>query len=130
MGGWSGIRHFFPSFQVESLVFFLWRVYANFYESQYVCECDECVICFVEFVLSSKDSSELLDITEVSFYNVASLVQLFLVLPRFLVIALRWNNRYHAALFCLCSTRIAFIRLVHEERFVLANLFRNSAINS
>ena len=57
------------------------------------CECDECVVCFVEFVIASKNTPELFDITEITFYNVASLVQFLIIFPRFLAIALRRKRR-------------------------------------
>ena len=60
-----------------------------FHESQYVCDGDECVICFVEFVLSSKDSSELFDITEITLDNISSFIQFFIVCPRLFPITLR-----------------------------------------
>jgi len=89
------------------------------------CECDECVVCFVEFVIASKNTPELFDITEITFYNVASFVQFLIIFPRFLAIALRRNHRTHPALFRCCTAIITFIRLVHEKRFALANLFRH-----
>ena len=54
-----------------------------FHEDGAVCECEEGVLCFVEFVIPSALFSELFDISEVTLYNVSPFVQIFIrtVLP-------------------------------------------------
>ena len=62
-----------------------WGVFTLiFQEHQDVCEWNEGIICFVEFVIPCKDPPELFDITEIMFYNVASFVQFLIIFPRFL----------------------------------------------
>ena len=59
-------------------------------------------------------SSELLDKPEVTLDNISPLVQLLVVLPGLLAIALRWHDRTHAALFYLFTKTLPLIRLVHQ----------------
>ena len=77
-----------------------------FQEDADICERDESVVCFIEFVIPSMHSSELLDKPEVSFDNISPLVQLLVVLPGLLAIALRWHNRTHRKHFWITQRRI------------------------
>ena len=79
-----------------------------------ICELDESVVCFIEFVITSMHSSELLYKPEVAFDNISPLVQLLVVLPGLLAIALRWDHWSHAALFYLFTKTLPLIRLVHQ----------------
>ena len=95
------------------------------HENGDICDGDEGVVGFVQFVITSKYSSELFDITEVTLYDIPLFVQLLIVLPRFFTVAFRWHHWMHSTLFRLCPTLVAFLRLVHHQRFILTNLRRN-----
>ena len=97
----------------------------DFQESADVSEDNEGVVGFIEFVIPGVHTPELLDITEVTFHNVPTLIQLLIISPRSLAVALRRNHRTHAAFFYLRTARIALIRLVHDQRFAATNLLRH-----
>ena len=90
------------------------------HEDDDVCESDEGVVGFVQLVVTRKNSSELLNIAEVTLDHISPLVQLFVIPPRLLAIALRRHHRTHFALFRLRPASLSLIRLVHQQRLVLA----------
>jgi len=90
-----------------------------------ICEGDEGVLGFIKFVIPCEHSTELFDISEITFYNITLLIQLLTVTPRLDTIALRRNYRSHSTLFRRCPTLISLMRLVHNQGFALANLLRN-----
>ena len=90
-----------------------------------ICESYEGVVRFVEFVIPRIDSPELFDKPEVTVHHISTLVQLFVILPRLLAIALRRNHWTHPTLFRLFTTLITLIRLVQQQRFALADRLRN-----
>ena len=89
------------------------------HEDNDICEGDERIIGFVEFVIPRENSTKLLDIAKVTFDNIPALVQLLVILPRLLPIALRRNHRHHATLHRLRSAGITLIRLAHRLRNLL-----------
>ena len=97
----------------------IFQVYAG------VCDGDERIVCFVEFVISSEHSPELFDIAEVTLHYIPPFVQFLIIFPRLLAITLRRNHRTHAALLRLRTTSISLIRLVHQQRCSCTNRFRN-----
>ena len=48
------------------------------HEDDDICESNECVIGFIQFIIAGVYSSELLDISEVTFYNVTPFVEFLL----------------------------------------------------
>jgi len=80
-----------------------------FHKTGNICDGDEGVVGFVQFIITCEHSSELFDITEVTLYNIPLFVQFFIVLPRFFVVAFWWNHRTHPTLFRLRSASIAFL---------------------
>jgi len=94
------------------------------HEDDDICEGDEGIIGFVEFVIASMNSPKLLYNSKVTFDNIPALVQLLIVLPRLLAITFRRYHRYHYTLFRLRSAGITLIRSVHNQMFAQPNLLR------
>ena len=90
-----------------------------FHEDDDICESNERIVGFVEFVTPRKHAMELLNIPKVTFDNISSLVQLLAILPRLLAVAFRRNHRKHPALYRLHATLIFLIHLVHGQRLTL-----------
>ena len=83
------------------------------------------MISSIQLVIPRKYPTELLDIAKVTLHNIPALIQLLIILPRLLAVALRRDRRNHATLFRHRTTLITLISLVHHQRFALVNLLRN-----
>jgi len=90
-----------------------------------MCDCDECVVCDVQFVVPRKHSPKLFDSTEVTLYNIPSFVQFLIIFPRLFSVAFRRNDRTHSARNRLGSTGISFIRLIHCQGRACGNRLRH-----